>query len=240
MYKTCAFSWEPEVTDAFYTTSCSQHNKSGRSARLKKGKAISFWFCGRKKAYQHFAVFFTWQSTFRGIIKKVSWMPLFHILSYFKNVLIIAVTTLNKPRWNDCILYITSTTFSYSCLWRAFTFHIWDSPSDLTQWGLLRQLYNYSEKKKKSQRVSFFTKSKGGVSSSTGNRHTGHHSNPCCMWVTWMKSVKFISPELVQRTWKTGSALTALLALAQGWRTSYPSKGMVCASWSHTQSRKTR
>lgn len=148
MYKTCAFSWEPEVTDAFYTTSCSQHNKSGRSARLKKGKAISFWFCGRKKAYQHFAVFFTWQSTFRGIIKKVSWMPLFHILSYFKNVLIIAVTTLNKPRWNDCILYITSTTFSYSCLWRAFTFHIWDSPSDLTQWGLLRQLYNYSEKKK--------------------------------------------------------------------------------------------
>lgn len=49
MYKTWAFSWEPEVTDAFFTTSCSQHNKSGRRNRLKKWKAIFILILRRKK-----------------------------------------------------------------------------------------------------------------------------------------------------------------------------------------------
>lgn len=60
MYKTWAFSWEPEVTDAFFTTSCSQHNKSGRRIRLKKWKVIFILILRSKKDLSTSCSNFTW------------------------------------------------------------------------------------------------------------------------------------------------------------------------------------
>lgn len=117
MYKTWAFSWEPEVTDAFFTTSCSQHNKSGRRTRLKKWKAIFILILQSKKDLSTSCSNFMWGRVHLGELQ-TSCLKVFIPYSFLikKCINYCCSHHFNKTRWNDCILNTVSTFFCYSCL----------------------------------------------------------------------------------------------------------------------------
>lgn len=149
-----------------------------------------------------------------------------------------AVTTLNKPRWNDCIPHTISTIFRYSCLCERFYFSYTRKP----QWSYLKfhpdsLLIIQNKCTELPYLIGCSLLSKGVAPCSTGIGR--QHSIPCCKWVTWTKSRKFNSPKQVQRTWKADCILTALLAQAWGW-SSNASQWVVCAPRSHTPYRENK
>lgn len=170
----------------------------------------------RKRCLSTFCSLFCMVEYIFGSYKEVAWMSSFHILSFFKNVFIMAVTTLNKPRWNDCIPHTISTIFRYSCFCERFYFSYTRKP----QWSYLKfhpdsLLIIQNKCTELPYLIGCSLLSKGVAPCSTGIDR--QHSIPCCKWVTWTKSRKFNSPKQVQRTWKADCILTALLAQAWGW-----------------------